>query len=172
MSKATGAETTAVTNVTNYNAVIKSIQVFPNADGSIRYRTNLDIAIPAMKKDYETETYAEAQVDYIDFVPRVLIAQVINLVEGVDLMYTKKKEQGLKNDNGNGFGAAELQVILRNAKLTIERTKFEVGDEYTTSDNEVRTHENAGYNTNITAIKVSERVQVNLDKLTDSIFDM
>lgn len=151
---------------------IKSVQVYGTGDSAIRYRVALDVAINAIKKDLNTDQYIEAQVDYIDFVPRVLIAQCINQIDGLDLMYTKKKEQGLRNDNAAGFGAAELQVLLRGAKLDIERTKFVAGSEYTDKDDNVQVHENAGYNTNIIKIKVSDRVQTKLDDMIDKVFDL
>lgn len=164
--------TPAIAVETIVKSGVKSVQVYSNGDSSMRYRVTLDVAIEAMKKDYDTDEYVLAEVDYIDFVPRVLIAQCINLVDGLDLMYTKKKENSLKNDNASGFGAAELQVILRGAKLDIKRTKFEVGSEYTDAKGDVHTHENAGFNTDIVKIKVSERVQTKLDQLIDSVFDI
>lgn len=151
---------------------IKSIQVYASNDNGVRYRVTLDTAIDGIKKDTVTEEYVPTMIDYIDFVPSVLIAQCINNIEGLDLMYTKKKETGLKNDSSAGFGAAELQVVLRGAKLDIERTKFEAGSEYTTKSGEVLAHENSGYNTNIVKIKVSDRVQNKLDDMMDKVFDI
>jgi len=151
---------------------IKSIQVYSNNNSDVRYRVTLDVAIDAIKRDQLTDEYVDGQVDYIDFVPSVLVAQCINHIEGLDLMYTKKKEVGIRNDNQSGFGAAELQVVLRGAKLDIERTKFAIGDEYTTKTGEVLTHDNAGYNTNIVGIKVSDRVQNKLDDMMDSVFSI
>lgn len=150
---------------------VKSVRVY-SADDNIRYRVQFDTMIDAIVRDRETDEYVESQVDYIDFVPSVIIAQCLNIVDGLDLMYTKKKEQSLRNGSDNGFGATELQVVLGKAKMTLERTRFEAGDEYTDRDDTVQTHEYAGYNTNITAIKVSERIQVKLDALIDSIFDL
>lgn len=152
------------------NCGIKSIQVYNGQEGTVRYRVTIDQEIDAIKRD--GDDYVEAKVNYIDFVPSVLIAQCINHIAGLDMMYTKKKETALRNGNGSGFGAAELQVVLTKAKLTIERAKFEAGDEYTTQDGETFTHDNAGYNTNITDIKVSERVQANLDKMMDNVFEL
>lgn len=160
------------TNVQLIPCGIKNVQVYSNGDNGVRYRVALDVAIDAIKKDADTGDYVAAQVDYIDFVPSVLIAQCINLIEGLDIMYTKKKEHGIRNDNAAGFGAAELQVVLRGAKLDIQRTKFESGSEYTDKAGETHTHENAGYNTDIIKIKVSERVRTKLDDMMDSVFDI
>ena len=154
------------------NIKVKAVRVYNDNDSALRYRLQLDEAIDAIVRDSITGEYVDAKVDYIDFLPRVLIAQMLNHVVGLDLMYTKKKEEGLRNGIASGFGAAELQAVLRNAVVTIERTKFEAGSEYTTSDGKVKTHEHAGYNTSITGVKVSELVQSKLDALLDKMFDL
>ena len=88
------------------------------------------------------------------------------------LLYTKKKEQGLRTDRQNGFGAAELQVVLKNAKITLERDKFEIGDEYTDSDGVVHQRDHAGYSTDVSEVVVTERVQQKLDAMIDKMFDI
>lgn len=149
---------------------VKSIRVYSNGD-SIRYRVTFDQSFDAIGKN-EDDDYVDTQVDYIDFVPRHIIAQCLNIIEGLDLMYTKKKEQALRNEGQDGFGAAELQVILRNAKITLVRIKFEAGSEYTDSDGNVQTHEYSGYNTDIKDIVVTDRIQAKLDSLMDSMFEI
>jgi len=170
--KAQPKATDVVNNIQVIECAVQSIQVYGTGDSAIRYRVTLNTMFDAIKKDLNTGDYVQQAVDYIDFVPRVLIAQCINKIDALDLMYTKKKETALKNDNGSGFGAAELQVILRGAKLEIERVKFEVGDEYVDNLEVVHVHENAGYNTNIKKIKVSDRVQTKLDEMIDKVFDL
>lgn len=152
------------------SAKVQNIRVYSNGD-SIRYRVTFDNVFDAITRNTDGE-YVESQVDYIDFIPRVLIAQCLSIIEGLDLMYTKKKEQGLRNDGQGGFGAAELQVVLRGAKITMERTKFEAGSEYTDADGVVQTHEHTGYNTSITDVVVTERIQIKLDALIDKMFDL
>lgn len=163
-------EKPANTIMTTINAKVIAIRVYSNGD-SIRYRVQFDSSFDAIVKNADGE-YVDGQVDYIDFVPRHLIAVCLNLVEGLDLMYTKKKEQGLRNDGASGFGAAELNVVLRNAKITLEREKFEAGSEYPDADGVVFTHEHAGYNTSITNIKVTEKIQAKLDALIDKMFEL
>ena len=152
------------------NAKVQNIRVYSNGD-NIRYRVTFDQSFAAIVRNADGE-YVEAEVDYIDFIPRVIIAQCLSIVEGLDLLYTKKKEQGLRNDAQGGFGAAELQVILRGAKVTMEREKFEAGSEYTDADGVIQTHEHAGYNTSITDVVVTERIQAKLDMLIDKMFEL
>lgn len=152
------------------NAKVQNIRVYSNGD-SIRYRVTFDQSFDGIARNDKNE-YVETQIDYIDFVPRHLIAQCLSLVEGLDLMYIKKKEQGLRNDSNGGFGAAELQVVLRGALISMERNKFEAGSEYVDSDGVVHTHEHDGYNTTITDIVVTERIQTKLDALIDSVFKL
>lgn len=160
-----------VSNVTIYDVKIKSIRVYQSND-TIRYRAQLDKTITGIQKDTVTNQYIETNIDYIDFVPRVLIAQCLELIPGLDVVYTKKKEEGLRNANISGFGAAELQAILRDAAVRIERTKFITGEEYTTSDGEVRSHEHDGYNTTINNIVLSPKMQSMLDKVVDNMFNL
>lgn len=151
-------------------AKVQSVRVYSNGD-SIRYRVSFDKEFDAIVKNADGD-FIDGKVDYIDFVPRVLIAQCLSIVEGLDIMYTKKKEQGIRNDGQSGFGAAELQVVLRGAKVKLDRNKFEAGSEYADADGVVQTHEHAGYNTSITNIQVTERIQAKLDALIDSVFDL
>lgn len=160
---------TKVTNKTSLTTKVSSIRVYSNGD-SIRYRVQFADAFTAIVK--QNDDYVEAQVDYIDFIPRVLIAQCLSIVEGLDLLYTKKKEQGLRNDSESGFGAAELQVILRNATVKLERTKFLAGEEYADADGVVHTHDHDGYNTVISDITVTDKIQAKLDALIDKMFDI
>lgn len=152
------------------NAKIQNIRVYSNGD-SIRYRVTFDQSFDAITRNANGE-YVETQVDYIDFVPRVLIAQCLSIIEGLDLMYTKKKEQGLRNDANGGFGAAELQVVLRGAIVAMDRNKFETGSEYADADGVTKTHEHAGYNTTLINVVVTERIQAKLDALIDKMFDL
>lgn len=151
-------------------AKIVSIRVYSNGD-SIRYRVIFDQSFTGMVRN-DDDDYTEEQVDYIDFVPSVLIAQCLDIVEGLSLLYNKKKEQGLRSDGQSGFGAAELQVILKGAKITLERNKFEVGDEYQDADGNIHQHEHAGYSTAINDIRVTDKIQEKLDSMIDRMFDI
>lgn len=71
-----------------------------------------------------------------------------------------------------GFGAAELQAVLRNAKMQLERRHFSTGEEYVTADGEVCTHEHDGYSTSIVDIRVTERVQTKLDDMLDKMLEI
>lgn len=149
---------------------VKNIRVYSNGD-SVRYRVTFDKSFRGFTKT-ENNEYIETEIDYIDFVPRVFIAQCLSIVDGLDLIYTKKKEQSLRNDGAGAFGAAELQVVLKDAKLVLERTKFEAGDEYVDSDGVVHTHEYAGYTTAIKSIKLSERMQSKIDQIIDKMLGL
>lgn len=160
-----------VNKTQEFTVELTSIRVY-GSEEYIRYRVGLNQTIPAIVRNPETDEYEAGEVDYIDFVPAVLIAQCLDRIQGLDLMFTKKKEQALKAGNASGFGAAELSVVLRGAKIRLVRNKFETGDEYTTTSGEVRTHEHEGYNTDIADIKVSSRVQDKLDDMLDKVFDI
>lgn len=147
----------------------KAVRVYQTND-SIRYRLDLNEEIDAIiVKD---DKYVKGKAKYIDFHPSVLVAQVIANVAGVDILYTKKKESAIRSGNTNGFGAAELQVVLRDAKIEIERNKFKAGEEYVQSDGTTATHEFDGYNTDIITISVSDKTQALLDRVIESVFSL
>lgn len=154
-----------------YDVKANSIRVY-SSDDIIRYRIQLNTTIPGIRRNEVNGEYMETEIDYIDFVPAVLIAQCLEQIPGLDVIYTKKKEEGLRNGNSSGFGAAELQAVLRDAKISIERKKHVAGEEYTDRNAEVRTYEFDGYNTSITKIQLSQRMQIVLDKAIDSMFDL
>lgn len=165
----TGEKPAIIIMATTINAKVQNIRVYSNGD-SIRYRVSFDTEFDAFVKT--NDEYVEGQVNYIDFVPRHLIAIVLNAVPGTDLLYTAAKERSLRNDSENGFGAAQLSVILRDAKMVLEREKFEAGSEYTDADGVICTHEHDGYNTEISSITVTDRVQAKLDQLMDKILGL
>ena len=160
---AKGGFTMATLNVT-----IIGLRVWSNGE-SIRYRLQTKEKFTAIIK--QNDEYLESEVDYIDFVPSYLKACVIAHIPGADILATKKTETALKNGESNGFGAAELQVLLRNAQMVVERTKYAAGDEYVVND-EVLQHQHDGYNTEIIGIEASEKVATKLDALADAILGL
>ncbi len=155
--------------MTTINVKSTGIRVYSTND-SVRYRMQLNTTIDGIQ--LVNGQYVDTKVDYVDFHPSVLVAQVINLVPGVDILYTKKKEQALRAGNNSGFGAAELQIVLRDATIELERAQFVAGEEYETSDGTKKVHEHDGWNTTIKNIKVSEKTQMLLDKVVDAVFGL
>lgn len=150
---------------------VKSIRVYSSND-DIRYRVQLSKPIEGFKYDAAADDFVKTEVDYIDFVPRVLIAQCLEQIAGLDVVYTKKKEDALRGGGGSGFGAAELQSVLRDAKVTLVRTMHVVGQEYTTASGEVRTYEHDGYDTSIKNIELAPKMQTMLDKVIENMFTL
>lgn len=148
------------------NVTVTNVRAYSNKD-AIRYRVSFKEQIDAIVKK-DDGTYAEGVVDYIDFVPRVLIAQAINYVDGLAYIYGKRKEQGLRNGDAAGFTAADLTLIVAGATFELERTKFSAGEEYVDADGEVAgTHDHDGYNTTITNVILSEKAQSRIDKVLE-----
>lgn len=148
------------------NVTVTNVRAYSNND-SIRYRVSFKEQIDAIVKN-DNGDYVSGTVDYIDFVPSVLIAQSINYVDGLAYIYGKRKEQGLRNGDSAGFTAADLTLIVAGATFKLERTKFAAGEEYTNADGEiVGTHDHDGYNTNIVGITLSEKAQARIDKVLE-----
>lgn len=149
--------------------VFKSIKVSGDED-QVLYTVQLDRKIDGIARNRDTDEYEEKEIDYIHFNPSVLIAQTMALVEGVDAMYNSSKETSIRGGKAGHFGSAQLQIIYSGAKVTIQRTKFNKGDEYTDRDGNIQVHENDGYNTDITKVEVTDKVQKLLDKVIENLF--
>ena len=104
--------------------------------------------------------FAEAKIDSISFGSSYIHQSVINLLSGVDLLYTAKKQEG------KSF-ATSVMALLKDAKITIKRDKFAAGETYVTSDGEELEHLHDGYSKDILDIEVSNRVQKQLDRILD-----
>lgn len=153
--------------VATINTTVKNLRTVETESG-VAYRIQFADSFPAIVKT--GEDYEDGEADYISFQPRVLIAQVLQLVDGADILYTRRHEAAIRTGSAD-FGAAEISAILRNAKIVLERSKFEAGEEYTVAD-EVRTHEFTGYNTQIVSIEVTPRVARQMDALLDSVLSI
>ena len=108
----------------------------------------------------EDDQFAEAKIDSISFNSSYVHQSVINLLPGVDLLYTAKKQEG------KSF-ATSIMALLKDAKLTIKRDKFAKGSTYVTADGEELEHLHDGYSKDIIDIEVSDRVQKQLDRILD-----
>ena len=145
----------------------KILNVSVNAfDGEIRYHVSFDKTFEAIVKN-DDDNYVEDNADYIDFIPRVLVAQALELVPNLSIMYNMMKESSLRNGEKNTFGATQLAIILRNAQVTLEREKHEAGEEYTNNDGDTATLEHDCYFTTIKEIKVTENATKILERVLD-----
>lgn len=151
------------------NLVLKSFRVYQTED-SVRYRIGIDKAIKAIVRD--GDAYVEKDVDYIDFAPTALIAQLIQHTPEIGVLYNHYKEQGLRSGSGTTLGVAQLQLILQDATMSVERTKFAVGEEYTTRDGEKLTHDHEGYRTDIAGLKLTTKGEMRLEKMFDKILGL
>lgn len=154
------------TTMGTINVTVANVRAYAN-DDSIRYRVSFKEKIDAIVKNADGE-YVDGQVDYIDFVPSVLIAQCINQIEGLGFIYGSNKEQGLRNGNDAGFTAAHLTLIVAGATFELQRERFEEGEEYADMNGAViGTHGHAGYSTDIVGITLTEKSQARIDKVLD-----
>ena len=149
-----------------YKVKFQRISVYGDID-NIRYRVILDKDIPGYKMDADGKV-SKTTVNYIDILPSVLIAQTIRCVPNLGIIHAYLVEKNLRETGKRiGINAAQLQAYLTDADVTLERTEFHPGEEYTTIDGEVCIHEFAGYTTNIADIVVS----ANAESITDRVID-
>lgn len=135
-----------------------------------RYRVFFDTQFTALiEKDND---YIESMVDYIDFVPKYLIAQCCDKIDGFSLFYTKRKENAARHLNGNDFGAAELHAILNGATISFNRIKRLKDSEYTDINGNVCILQHDKYDTDILSIEVSNKIKVIFDRMIDKLLEI
>lgn len=131
------------------NAVVTAkllrISVYEGVD-AIRYRFTFDTAFPAYRRGEDGQNVLTT-ADYIDFAPNVAIAQLINCLPELADLHVDARERAIRQGVSGGISAAQLQILCRGAKFTIERTQFAAGDPYKTFDGEDAIHEHDGFST-------------------------
>lgn len=157
-----------ITIMETYKVKFQRISVYGDID-NIRYRVILDQDIPGYKIDTNGKI-VKSTVDYIDIAPSALVAQTIRCIPNLGIVHAYLVEKNLRGTGKRiGIDAAQLQAYLTNADVTLERTEFHPGEEYTTSDGEVRTHEFDGYTSTIKDIVVTANAERIVDRAIDRI---
>lgn len=157
-----------ITTMETYKVKFQRISVYGDID-NIRYRVILNQDIPGYKIDTNGQI-VKSTVNYIDIAPSALIAQTIRCIPNLGIIHAYLVEKNLRGTGKRiGIDAAQLQAYLTDADVTLERTEFHPGEEYTTIDGEVRTHEFDGYTTNIKDIVVTTNAESIADRVIDRI---
>lgn len=157
-----------ITIMETYKVKFQRISIYGDID-NIRYRVILDQDIPGYKIDTNGQI-VKSTVNYIDIAPSALIAQTIRCIPNLGIIHAYLVEKNLRGTGKRiGIDAAQLQAYLTDADVTLERTEFHPGEEYTTSDGEVRTHEFDGYATTIKDIVVTANAERIVDRVIDRI---
>lgn len=162
------AKRTRITTMETYKVKFQRISVYGDID-NIRYRVILDQDIPGYKIDTNGQI-VKSTVNYIDIAPSALIAQTIRCIPNLGIIHAYLVEKNLRGTGKRiGIDAAQLQAYLTDADVTLERTEFHPGEEYTTIDGEVCIHKFDGYTTNITDIVVAANAERIVDRVIDRI---
>ena len=146
------AVTTAVTIV---KTKLVRISVYEGVDG-IRYRFNFADSFPAYRRGEDGQNVL-ATADYVDFLPNVAIAQLINCLPELADLHVDARERAIRQGASGGINAAQLQILCRGAEFVIERVQFAAGDPYKTYDGDDAVHEHEGFSTNIKEIKLLDK---------------
>ena len=151
-----------------YKVKFQRISVYGDID-NIRYRVILDQDILGYKMDTNGQII-RSTVNYIDIAPSALIAQTIRCVPNLGIIHAYLVEKNLRGSGKRvGIDAAQLQAYLADADVTLERTEFHPGEEYTTTDGEVCIHKFDGYTTNNTDIVVTANAESIADRVINRI---
>lgn len=151
-----------------YKVKFQRIGIYSHID-DIRYRIILDKFIPGYKIDAEGQVF-KTTVNYIDILSSALIAQAIRCIPNLGIIHAYLIEKNLRGTGKRiGINAAQLQAYLTDADVTLERTEFHPGEEYTTANGEVCVHEFDGYTTNIADIVITANAESILDRVINYI---
>ena len=139
------------------NVVVKvtGVQKYVNADTTY-FRLSFDTAIDGIARNDENE-YVSGKVNYIDYSRKALIANLAKVVEDFDLAYSAVIDQVSIDPSAIGFGASQALILLKGAKLTIDRTPYAQGQEYTKEDGTPGVHDFAGFNKTIVKAELTTR---------------
>ena len=148
------AVTTAVTIV---KTKLVSVSVYKGVDG-IRYRFNFADSFPAYRRGEDGQNVL-AIADYVDFLPKVAIAQLINCLPELADLHVDARERAIRQGVSGGINAAQLQILCRGAEFVIERVQFAAGDPYKTYDGDDAVHEHEGFSTNIKEVKLRPNIE-------------
>lgn len=151
-----------------YKVKFQRICVYGDID-NIRYRIILNKDIPGYKIDADGQV-VKTTINYVDILPSALIAQTIRCIPNLGIIHAYLVEKNLRKTGKRiGIEAAQLQAYLTDADVTLERTEFHPGEEYTTIDGEVCIHKFDGYITNITDIVIAANAERIADRIIDRI---
>lgn len=157
-----------ITTMETYKVKFCRISVYSHID-DIRYRIILDKFIPGYKIDADGQVF-KTTVNYIDILSSALIAQTIRCIPNLGIIHAYLVEKSLRETGKRiGISAAQLQAYLTDADVTLERTEFHPGEEYTTIDGEVCIHKFDGYTTNITDIVITANAESIGDRIINCI---
>lgn len=155
-----------ITIMETYKVKFQRIGVYSRIN-DIRYRIILDKFIPGYTINAEGQVF-KTTVNYIDILSSALLAQTIRCIPNLGIIHAYLVEKNLRETGKHiGINAAQLKVYLTDADVTLERTEFHPGEEYTTIDGEVCIHKFDGYTTNITDIVIT----ANAESLSDRIIN-
>lgn len=140
-------------------AIVKTklvrVSVYEGADG-IRYRFNFADSFPAYRRGEDGQNVL-ATADYVDFLPNIAIAQLINCLPELADLHVDARERAIRQGVSGGINAAQLQILCRGAEFVIERIQFAAGDPYKTYDGDDAVHEHEGFSTNIKEVKLLDK---------------
>lgn len=147
-----------ITIMETYKVKFQHIRVY-SLIGDIRYRITLNKFIPGYKINSDGQIF-KTTINYIDMLSTELIAQTIRCIPNLGIVHAYLIEKNLRETGKRiGINAAQLQAYLIDADVTLERTEFHPGEEYTTIDGKVCIHNFDGYTTNITDIVISANAE-------------
>lgn len=153
-------------------AIVKINRISATMYNNVVYYTfELDQAIPAYVRNVVDgdAVYTKATSNRLVMPASRAVAMIIAAVPFIGIIHTHLVEVNLLRTGVRiGIDAARLTAYLANAKVTLNQTEFHAGDEYTDADGVVGQHKYDGFNTEFTAIELSETGSKLIDKAVEA----
>lgn len=153
--------------VVNVSTKVTNVQMITIA-GNPRYRFSITDDIEAIVKTSE-DTYEPGTASYFDLAIQYALATIFNENDELATIYSALKERSIKDGKTNPFGAVHLALVLKGAKIEIERSFHASGEVYSLSDGTEAVYENDGWQTRITKIVLSDSGQKKVDQMIDKL---
>lgn len=130
---------------------------------NILYRLLFDTSFPGFV--VKNNERIAVDINYID----LKYDQIINILTTANKQF--KFLTFSYTEKGEKMPSSLIFSLLNGAKITIERTFHQVGDEYHIDD-EVLTYENDGYSTSIKEVELSPKMASILDKKIEAVMSI
>lgn len=140
--------TAKVTSVESYSFV---------AEGKLKpttvFKLTFDKKFDAVVKDENGEFVKTTDCNQLSYTRSALIANLHSALEMFDYVYSIIEEQIKRDEKAVGFSLPQAMMLLKGAEVTIDRTPFKEGEEYTLEDGTVASYSHDGYRSDIVNVK-------------------
>ena len=143
--------TAKVTSVESYSFV---------AEGKLKpttvFKLTFDKKFDAVVKDENGNFIKTADCNHLSYTRTELIANLCSALHLFDYAYAVLQDEMKRDEKAMGFGLPQAMLLLKGADVTIDRTPFKEGEEYTLEDGTKAAYSHDGYCHTIELVEPTE----------------